>query len=215
MIEIITEAYEIVKNFKRFDTASNPPKKHTLEYSVPKISGISKYEWGKNIDEVKPNTLDYIIYKLHSTEELLIQEAVMALLYYWKIRRRNIKKMEDVYLQIMHHYSVKPMNVEQDFPDDNKIYVYHISWSIGSKRVYKVGYTTEFEKRVVSIANEVKRFYPLVNLGDLKIHRIIEFNTTEQAQSFEEEAKRSIENAEFVTKSKFYFTGSSESYIYS
>lgn len=132
-------AYDIVNNFKKYDTLSNPPRINKLDYKVPCIDGISKYEWGKDIEEVNPNTLQYILYNLHNLDYSKVIDTTIALLYYWKVRKRNILKMEKVYQEILNHYLVVNESATNNhlLKKEKCIYLIEINIGIKSMKITK------------------------------------------------------------------------------
>ncbi len=211
--ELLKTAYDIVNEFEKINKTVFPQTINTFpfKYTVPKLKGITKYQWGKNIKEVKPSTLKYIIYYLHSTDCDIIFEATVALLYYYKVRKKNIDEMNNTYKDILHHYTVKRDPKKHNVEDT--IVVYYISFFIGSKLVYKVGYSTQPIKRFKEILTSIKKYYEDVSVGDFNIHQLVQFDTIKQAQAFEEEAKKYIKNNNNVSKCKIHFQGFSEAFV--
>ena len=77
-------AYKVINSRSVFDNITNP-----LGYKVPKKSGIHFGDYYKTIKEVKPSTLQYILYKLHNLDYDLATDTLVALLYYYRFRKKN------------------------------------------------------------------------------------------------------------------------------
>ena len=215
MIEDIENAYTIIRDFKYLNPITKLPNKFEFEYSVPKVSGIIKTNWGKDLNSVKPSTLDYILYYLHDADCTLIFETAIAYFYYWKIRKKDKNKFIDCYKKLKEHYSVN--RLPQEYHLENELVVYYISWFVGSIKVYKVGYSDEPIERFQHILAECRRFYPNVSVGDFEIIQLVKFNTKEQASAMESETlswlKNKIANKE-ISKSKIYIkNGGTEMYM--
>lgn len=157
-------AYDIVMNFKKYDTLSSPPKVNTLDYKVPKLDGIHSKLWGKNIDEVKLNTLEYILYDLHNMDEDKVISNLIALLYYWKIRKRKQSKMDEVYQEVVKHYTIQNKELKNDKLNKGKC-VYLVKISIGSRTLYKIGKTEDIHQRIINLQSDIKCRYPLVSIA--------------------------------------------------
>jgi hypothetical protein len=199
-------AYDIVNNFKKYDTVSNPPKINTLVYQVPKIEGIHPKLWSKSIDEVKLNTLEYILYYLHNIDEDKVISTLIALLYYWRIRKRKQAKMDEVYQEVIKHYTI-----------ENKVYcdtntckgkcVYLVKIYIGSMTLYKVGQAIDLHQRMINLQSDIKSSYPLVSVG----MSILAVKLCDNSDKLEEiilsEAKSKI-----TKKHKFNFKGYTEAF---
>jgi hypothetical protein len=200
-------AYCMVKNFKKYDTESNPPRINKLEYSVPKISGISKHEHGKNIDEVYPSTLAYILYHLHGSDAIRTTDALVALLYYWQFRKRNLHMMEKAYQEIVSHYTVQ--NKPYTYYAKSKMgkCVYLVKLSIGSKVLYKVGVTEDVHSRFKNLQSDIQNSYQLVSVGLEPINAVFVDSADEVEGFILEQANKTI-----TTKHKFNFRGSTESF---
>lgn len=197
----------MVKNFRKYDTESIPPKINKLEYSVPNISGISKYECGKNIDEVYPNTLTYILYYLHGSDTIRTIDALMALLYYWQFRKRESHVMEKIYQEVVSHYTVQ--NKPYTYYAESKIgkCIYLVKLSIGSKILYKIGITEDIHSRFKNLQYDIQNSYPLVSVGLEPIKAVFTDSADEVERLILEQANQTISN-----KHKFNFRGSTESF---
>lgn len=199
-------AYDMVNNFKKYDTVSNPPKINTLAYQVPKIEGIHPKLWGKNIDEVKLNTLEYILYDLHKMDEDKIISTLIALLYYWKIRKRKQSKMEESYQEVINHYTIKNEALSYKSIIKGEC-VYLVKIHIGSKTLFKVGKTKNINQRMINLQSDIKSNYPLVSVTVV----ILEVKFCDNSDEIEEvvlsEARSIIPD-----KHKLNFKGNTETF---
>ena len=205
-------AYEIVDSFIKYDTRSNPPRINTLDYRVPKLNGIIKYHWGKRIEEVKPNILEHIVFYLHNTEVSTIVDGVIGLLYYHKIRSRNLMKMESVYKNITRYYS---STNSRDIPLAtilSEAIVYSISFSIGTNKINKFGLASD-KNRYRKLISDVRSNYKHTSVGGFIVNQEIQFHTLEQAERFEEEALNNLKKHELYSKCKYLFDGYTEAYL--
>ena len=200
-------AYKMVKNFKKYDTMSNPPKINNLEYTVPYIDGLHPEVRGKNIDEVYPNTLVYILYYLHGSDIIRTIDALMALLYYWQFRRREPAKMEEVYKDIVHHYTIS--NQPYKHYVDSKLgeCIYLVKLSIGSKTLYKVGVTEDIHSRLKNLQSDVQTSYPLVSIGLEPINVVYTDGAIGVEELILDDARKTITSCH-----KFNFKGSTEAF---
>jgi hypothetical protein len=200
-------AYDIINNFKKYDTLSNPPRINKLDYKVPCIDGISKYEWGKDIEEVNPNTLQYILYNLHNLDYSKVIDTTIALLYYWKVRKRNILKMEKVYQEILNHYLVVNESTTNNHFLKKENCVYLIEINIGSTTLYKIGKTSDINERFANLKSNIQKMYSTVSVG-IKILNLIYNHNNE---TIEKEILNKIDAKN--KKHKFYFNGHTESFL--
>ncbi len=195
-------AYDIINNFQKYDTLSNPPRINKLDYKVPSIDGISRYEHGKDVDSVKPNTLKYILYYLHNIEHSIIIDTVIALLYYWKIRKNNKSMFEKSYIEIVNHYTLTHNSYSFNYSNGECVYLIKID--IGSETLYKIGSTTNFNQRMTNILSDIKSKYEYVscNIEPLQV----------EYTSMYYEIETNILNQLKEKKHNFYFNGHTESF---
>lgn len=198
-------AYEMVKDFRKYDTMSSPPKINRLDYTVPNISGLYPSVRGKNIDEVYPNTLVYILYYLHGSDIIRTIDALMALLYYWQFRQRNQTKMEIVYKDIVHHYTISNQPYKHYVGSKLGECIYLVKLSIGSKILYKVGVTEDIHSRLKNLQSDTQISYPLVSIGLEPISVVFIDGAVVVEANILEAARKTI-----TTKHKFNFKGSTE-----
>ena len=71
-IEFIEFAYNFVNDFKYMNIKNKSYNKFDFDYKVPAIRNISKFQWNKDLQSVKPSTLKYIIYHLQDAETKVI-----------------------------------------------------------------------------------------------------------------------------------------------
>lgn len=208
----LLDAFELVNNFRFRDIKKGIFNTFPLShYKVPRVDGIQKEVYDKGINQVKPNTLKYIIFNLHNVDENIIIEAIVVLLYCYK-KKQETKTMREVFKRILHHYTVanKEENILLDIKE--KAIVYSISFDIGSITYNKFGYTTD-KKRLVKLLSDIKSKYPHVNVGNLVINQTIQFKTEQQAKLFEEEALKNMKLNVNYRKCKNLFDGYTESYL--
>lgn len=199
-------AYDIINNFKKYDTLSNPPRINKLDYKVPCIGGISKYEWGKDIEEVNPNTLQYILYNLHNLDCSKVIDTIIALLYYWKVRKRDNFKMEKVYQEILNHYLIVNESTTNNHLLKKEKCIYLIEINIGNSTLYKVGKTSSIKDRFTNLKLNIQEMYSNVSTG-IKILGII-YN--QNNENIEKEILNKMDTKNI--KHKFYFNGHTESF---
>lgn len=209
---LLTHAYHFVFDFKYMNTKTGGYNKFDFKYKTPSVNGLNKYQWNKDLDSVKPSTLEYIIYYLQDTDRKMIVDAFIAYLYYWKIRKTNTKKMREEYKKIYHHYTVKN---DDEVPQANiqyKAIVYSISFSIGSIKVNKFGLTTD-RNRYKKLISDARSKYELVSIGSFIVNQEIQFETLSQAEAFEKEALTNLKLHSHYIKCKNCFNGYKESYF--
>ena len=208
----LLDAFELVNNFRFRDIKKGIFNTFPLShYKVPRVDGIQKEVYDKGINQVKPNTLKYIIFNLHNVDENIIIEAIVVLLYCYK-KKQETKTMREVFKRILHHYTVanKEENILLDIKE--KAIVYSISFDIGSITYNKFGYTTD-KKRLVKLLSDIKSKYPHVNVGNFKVNQTIQFKTEQQAKMFEKEALKNMKLNVNYRKCKNLFDGYTESYL--
>lgn len=194
-------AYDIVNNFRKYDTLSIPPKINKLDYKVATINGITRYEHGKDINSVKPNTLRYILFNLHNIEYSIIIDNVIALLYYWKIRKNNKHMFEKAYEEIINHYTFKNDNYSFNYKKGKCLYLIKIY--IGKETLYKVGITASFNSRMANILSDIKSKYEHVSVS----LKALQVEYTQNGYQMEKEILKGLKNDH-----KFYFDGHTESF---
>lgn len=149
--ETIDEANRFVNSFRAYDPTTNSKRKISFDYCVPSIRRIHYSQHKKDLESVKPSTLEYIIFYLHNAEPKMIEDAIIALFYYWKVRMQNRRKLKEVYNRVLEHYT--RANSNDDIPlaktmdTDSWLYneyvVYSIGFFIGSIKVNKFGLTSD------------------------------------------------------------------------
>ncbi len=200
-------AYDMINKFSKYDTLSNPPRINTLDYRVPVVSGLHSGEYGKNIEEVKQNTLNYILYHLHDIDYTLVTDTLIALLYYWKFRKKKSLKMEQAYQEIVSHYTVEhePYTRYENSKKGNCIYLVKIY--IGSKILYKVGITEDIHQRIVNLQSDINIKYPCISVG-IDVQKVIYCeNNKEMEKILLNDAK-----SHNIKKHKFFFDGYTEAF---
>lgn len=206
-LEDLETAYNIVSRFNKYDTLSSPPKIHTLNFEVPIISGIHKGEYRKNIEEVKPNTLEYILYYLHDIDFTMIINTIIALLYYWKFRKRKALIMEQVYQEVVNHFTIQ----HEPYKGNKKIKkgtcVYLVKIGIGNKVLYKIGKTKDLHQRMLNLQSNINANYPFVSVG-VTVKEVL---YCDNHNEIEERLLKEIRNIN-IKKNKFYFNGCTESF---
>jgi len=210
--EILEYAYRFIANFQYMNIKDRTFNKLDFEYVTPSVNGLSKYQWKKDLDSVKPSTLEYIIYHLQNADLKMINDAIIAYLYYWKIRKANSKKMRKVYKNIKHHYT--KIN-DENIPLANiksKAIVYSISFYIGSIKINKFGFT-EDKHRYQKMMSDARNKYELVSVGNFTINQEIQFNCVDKALEFEAEALKNLKEHKLYNKGKYCFDGYKESYM--
>ncbi len=210
----LDDAFKLVNNFKSMDlktqTFNQFPLKH---YRVPEVDGIHKGEYRKGIHKVKPSTLKYILFYLHNVDEDMIIEALIVLLYHWKVKKKDTKRMRKVYNRVYEHYTVTNKDSVPMVTINYNAVVYSISFNVGSVKFNKFGYTTD-KFRFIKLIDDVKSKYPNVSVGNFQIHQVIQFKTKEQAKAFEEEAIKNLELHKDYKKCKVCFDGYKEAYLH-
>jgi predicted GIY-YIG superfamily endonuclease len=198
-------AYDIVSKFNKYDTLSTPPKVNTLNFKVPIISGIHQGEHRKNIEEVKPNTLEYILYYLHNIDFTMIINTLIALLYYWKFRKRKSLMMKEVYQEIVNHFTVhnEPYKWNEKTKKGNCVYIIKIE--IGNKVLYKVGKTKDLHQRMLNLQSNINANYSFVSVG-ITIKEVLYCDNHAEKEKI---LLTEIRNRN-IKKHKFYFKGHTE-----
>lgn len=200
-------AYDMVSKFNKYDTLSTPPKINTLYYKVPIVKGLHCGEYGKDIEDVKPNTLEYILYHLHDIDYTLLIDTLIALLYYWKFRKRKSIHMEQVYQEVVRHYTIehKPYTNYSDGKKGNCIYLVKIY--IGSVTLYKVGITKDIHQRMINLQSDINMKYPFVFVG-IAVQKVI---YCDKNKELEQILLNEVSNYN-IKKHKFFFDGHTESF---
>ena len=204
--EEIDMALMIVNDFVKYDTSAIPAKINTIDYSVPALRGIHKGQWHKNIDEVEPNTLAYIIYHLHRADAVHITDAVIAYLYYWKFRKKDKKKMFEEYKNIKKHYSIQNQNTIDKNLIKMGIGLYLLEITIGAKTLYKVGITEDVVLRISNLKSDIRTSYSHVSVGV----KLLDVKYINKPKGTEEKIVEEANNR--FKKHKFNFRGSTESF---
>ncbi len=200
-------AYDIVSNFTKYDTMSNPPKINTLYYKVPKQTGISRWEYYKDIEEVSKSTLEYILYRLHNASHTLIMNTLIALLYYWRFRERKPTMMQQVYNEAVSHYTVENQPYTRYESAIKVNCVYLIKINIGCDTLYKVGQTEDIHSRMINLQSNISKRYSSVSVGVV----VQEVKYCSNCKEVEEELLKEARN-KLTKKHKFYFDGHTESF---
>lgn len=210
----LKESLKRVKSFKVMDVKTGVRNKFYLsDYKVPIVDGISKFEYNKGIDKVKPSTLEYIILNLHNVDEDMVVDALEVLMYYWRIKKKNPRTMKIKFKEIVLHYTIKH---DEEIPCANIEYVaivYSISFNIGSIRINKFGITTD-KDRYKKLISDARSKYELVSIGNFVIHQEIQFKTIEQAKAIEKEAISNLKKNQNYRKCKNCFDGYNEAYLH-
>ena len=193
-------AYDIVKNRTVFDNIQKP-----LQYKISSIDAIHYGEHYKTIKEVTPSVLNYILYNLHNLDYDFAIETLMALLYYWKFRKRKLSKMEQVYKEVINHYTTEhtPYTRYENSKKANCIYLLKIY--IGSKVLYKVGITEDINQRMINLQSDISIKYQFISVG-VAVQDVIYCDSNEEKEQLILQEIRSIEKK----KHKFYFNGHTE-----
>lgn len=219
--DFIDFAYKFVNSFRAYDPTTNSRRKISFEYTVPSIRGITKYEWSKDLESVKPSTLEYIVFYLHNAEPKMIEDAIIALFYYWKIRQKDRKRMIKTYKKVLEHYTRanKEDEISLSTTADadawlnlNEYVVYSIGFCIGSLKINKFGYTRD-KNRYRKLISDVRAKYPHVSVGSFEVYQEIEFDKEEDAKEFEKEALKNLALHPNYNKCKCCFDGYNESYL--
>lgn len=208
----LKNVHDFIFYFQYYNPKTKGYNKIDFDYKVPSIKGIFKYDRGKDLESVNKSTLEYIIANLHNAEIKTIIDAIIAYFYYWKIRKNDTQEMRKQYNNILEHYTVKN---RVEVPKANIQYeaiVYSISFNIGSIKVNKFGIATDKE-RYKKLISDVRSKYEYVSVGNFVIHQEIQFETLEQAESFEKEALFNLKKHPNFYKCKNYFDGYKESYL--
>lgn len=208
-LEFLEDAYNFVNDFVRKDIRKNTYNKFDFEYTVPSINGISKYQWGKDIESVRPSTLEYILFHLHNAEPKMIIDTLIAYLYYWKIRQMSSKDMRTKYKEVLEHYSIKHDCIIPEF--EPKPTVYYISFMVGSEKVYKLGYSNNPTRRFKEIIASVKEHYPFVSVGSFEVIDTETYSTEKIGLQAEKQALNTIKEMK-IPKTKIYFDGATEGF---
>jgi hypothetical protein len=208
-LEFIEYAYEFVNDYKYMNIKERTYNKFDFEYTVPSIKGITQYQWGKDLQSVRPSTLKYIIYEYHTEETKLLIDSIIAYLYYWKIRKADSKTMRNEYKKIKEHYTIK---YDCNIPTVEAVpSVYYISFMVGTVKVYKVGYSKEPTRRFKEIIKSVQDNYPFVSVGSFEVLDINKFETEKEALTIEKKLLKVIQDKE-IPKTNIYFEGATEGF---
>jgi hypothetical protein len=199
-LEDLQVAYDIVNNRTVFDNIENP-----LQYKIPNIDTIHYGEHHKTIKQVTPSVLNYILYNLHNLDYEFVIETLMALLYYWKFRKRKLSKMEEAYKEVIYHYTVKhtPYIKYKNHKQGNCIYLVKIY--MGSRVLYKVGITKDIHKRMINLQSDITSKYPYISVG-IDIQEVIYCSNSEDIEETILQVARSYK----INKHKLFFNGHSE-----
>ncbi len=203
IVELLDDAIDIVTSYKR--RGMNGQLNEPMNYNVPKADGIHRSVWGKDISSVKPNTLKHIIYTLQMIDEDMLHRAIVALFYYWKVRKRNkISEMKRECNEILNHYIQTNTNRDIDVGNNSEMKFYLLEVRIGAMECYKLGYTSKpIKRRVDTIRSDITKNYPLVSSSV----NIIEYWESKNAKEIESELK---EEHDKQLGTKYYFNGSTE-----
>lgn len=196
IIDDIIKAYEFINERTVFTNLEKP-----ILYEIPKIKGIHHGEYGKNINEVYPNALIYIVYHLHYIDYSFLIESIVALFYYYKFRKRNKMELNKEFEKIKNHYSKLNEKKEINYKVGKCVYLIEIN--IGSEKIYKIGKTDDFNTRMKNITQDINSKYEFVStsINPLKIEY------TSNADILE---KQILDNLK--KDHKFYFNGHTESF---
>lgn len=200
IINDIKQVYELINKRNVFTNIEKP-----IIYEIPKVKGIHYTEHGKTIKDVYPNTLEYIIYNLHDIDYSFLIESIMALFYYWKFRKNNKTKLNQVYKEIVNHYSSINKKIIQNYDKGKCVYLLEIR--IGSKTLYKVGKTTNFKDRISNLDYDIKSKYSFVSSSIKPLQVVYSSNFEEIEKSILNEL-----NCKNQKKHNFYFNGHTESF---
>jgi hypothetical protein len=201
-VDDLQKAYEIIEKRTIWDNIDNP-----LKYKVPNIKGIHWGECHKTVKEVKPNTMEYILFYLHDLDYELAIETLMAYLYYWKFRKKKLSKMNELFQRVKTHYTIQNTPYRSSNKTQKCDCVYLIKISIGSKTLYKVGRSKDIHKRMIDIQSDINTNYPLVSVG----LEVLATHYCEDSHKLEKMVLDSI-RAKISKKNKFFFKGSTEAF---
>lgn len=211
MKEYIEYAYKLVSDYKRFDIKTKTINPFPVELIIPDISGIFCKHIGKDLLKSKPNVIGYIMINLHNVEHDLLVDAIIAYFYYWKVRKKEpntMKKAKEILLEhfaVINNQDVPVANIEQE------AIVYDISFCIGLEKIDKVGLATD-KYRYTKIIDEIRSKYPYLSVGSFKVNQEIQFDDIEKAKEYEKKELTKIKANKSKSKSKFYFSGYTESF---
>ena len=196
------DIHSFIENRGFMENKINP-----LEYKVPNLEGIIPQQKHKTIKEVRPDTLKYILYKLHNIDNDIATDTLMALLYYYKFRDKKLAKMETAYRKARYHYIIKhtPYTKDKNMKKGDCIYLIRIN--IGRKTLYKVGTTSDIHTRMINLQSNISKFYPLVSVG-INIKKVIYCNNNKEI----EETLLSEIRSNNIKKHKFFFDGHTEAF---
>ena len=197
----IKEAYNFINKRNVFTNITNP-----IIYVIPRIKGIHKGEYGKTIKDVYPSTLKYIIYNLHDINYDFLIESIIALFYYCKFRKNSNIMLNRVYEDIINHYTYKDIQPITKYEKGKSIYLIKIE--IGSETLYKIGKTSDFNKRITNIKDDIesKYGYVSVRIEPLQVFYISNIDEVENEILSQIRSKKNV-------KHKFYFNGHTESFL--
>lgn len=197
--------YKIAKEWNKFETIDGSiVKREPPKYVVPNLPGIHYKVLGKGINEVQYNTLEYILYYLHNVDYNTIEDTTMALYYYYIHRIRNPKQIREEPQKLIRHYNIINEQKKQQFIFEPCVYLMEIC--IGSKKVYKIGKTTDLQSRYNNLLSSVKTNYSLVSVAV----NIKETYISEDIDEIEKEMLIKISSS--MKNTKFYFKGHTESF---
>jgi hypothetical protein len=167
LLKDFKEIYKFIENRGFMENKLNP-----IDYKVPNLQGIIPQQRYRTIKEVRPDTLKYILYKLHNIDNDIATDTLMALLYYYKFRAKKQYKMERVYRKAIYHYIIKhPLYTKyENSKKGNCIYLVKIN--IGRKTLYKVGTTNDIHQRMTNLQSDISNFYQLVSVG-IEVKKVI------------------------------------------
>ena len=196
---------ELIINWKKYVMEDGSLiKKEPPHYEVPSLKGIHSKVIGKNINEVQLNTLEYILYNLHDADCNLIEETAMALFYYYLHRIRSTFKLKKVYNNLIEHYNI--IHEQEPCHIDDAACVYLLQINIGSKKLYKVGKSTDLKSRYYNLISDIKANYPLVSVN---VNVLNQYNTNE----IDYIEKKILDLISLKHKNtKFFFEGHTESF---
>ena len=203
IVELLDDAKEIVLGYKR--RGVNGQLNEPMAYNVPRVDGLHYRTWGKDMSSVKPNTLHHIIYTLQQIDEDMLHRAIVALFYYWKIRKRNkMSELEREYDEILNHYTMTNTNNSIGVGNNKEMKFYLLEINIGAMKCYKLGFTSEpMKRRVATIRSDIARNYPLVSSSVNLLNYLEDDNAKDIESEFKEQHQEQL-------GSKHYFNGSTE-----
>lgn len=206
--DALEAGYNLIKDYKSLNIKTGLINEFPVQYEIPYIRSI-KYQKGKSILQMHPSEYEYLLYHLHDTDELFVYRVFVGYLHYWKIRKKDTKKMLEKYKEIVNHYKVTH---DCDIPTVAALpSVYYISFYVGSVKVYKFGYSNEPTRRFKEIINSVKEHYPLVSIGSFECISLITYETEKEALKMEAKLiEKSKEKG--IPKSRIYFKGGTEGF---